>query len=524
MFKLPVPSLIGNAAAVLCGGRGSVSQRAREAGCSRQTVYQHAARIEQAVEQIHQGGPTPEELQQENTQLREENQQLRQALEEATLLPVEKQQEFTATASAMGVSLTQIFQLLAILLPASQCPSRSKLGRWVADAADRAGQVLQVLDAACRPLLVALALDEIFLGRKPVLVGVEPASMAWVLGQKADDRSGQTWQGALEPFDLLEYVLADAGSGLQKGLALLGEARQNIPGAPALEVNLDVFHTKKEAAPVLRRLWQRVEKLWEAAERRDTELAECRRQGKNASGAASRARAAWNKAERAFEEAERIEATWHRAEAALDLFRPDGQLNDRTWAEAEIKAAVAELQGPEWAKVCRLLQHPHALTFLDRTHRLLVEAEPDEMLREALVRLWWLRRQRSSESREEGPGTIHARCAVQSVLCQQIDPNWGESYGRVARVLRGVVRASSVVEGMNSIIRMHQARHRTLTQALLNLKRLWWNCRAFCAGKRRGRCPYEHLGLRLASYRFWDLLRRDPAELAQELSIKELTT
>src|SRR4051794_2195366 len=35
---------------------------------------------------------------------------------------------------------------------------------------------------------------------------------------------------------------------------------------------------------------------------------------------------------------------------------------------------------------------------------------------------------------------------------------------------------------------------------------LYWNCRAFGEGKRRGRCPYEHLGLKLPSYRFWDLL------------------
>ena len=45
-----------------------------------------------------------------------------------------------------------------------------------------------------------------------------------------------------------------------------------------------------------------------------------------------------------------------------------------------------------------------------------------------------------------------------------------------------------------------------MTQGLLDLKRLYWNCRAFREGKRRGRCPYEHLGLKLPSYRFWDLL------------------
>ena len=40
----------------------------------------------------------------------------------------------------------------------------------------------------------------------------------------------------------------------------------------------------------------------------------------------------------------------------------------------------------------------------------------------------------------------------------------------------------------------------------MDLKRLYWNCRGFRRGKRKGRCPYEHLGLKLPSYNFWALL------------------
>jgi hypothetical protein len=52
----------------------------------------------------------------------------------------------------------------------------------------------------------------------------------------------------------------------------------------------------------------------------------------------------------------------------------------------------------------------------------------------------------------------------------------------------------------------------------LDLKRLYWNSRAFREGKRKGRCPYQHLGLRLPSYDFWTLLQSDPQALGQELS------
>jgi hypothetical protein len=65
---------------------------------------------------------------------------------------------------------------------------------------------------------------------------------------------------------------------------------------------------------------------------------------------------------------------------------------------------------------------------------------------------------------------------------------------------------------------MHQARHRQLTQGLLDLKRLWWNCHRFETGQRRRACPYELLGLRLPTYDAWALLQMDPEELAQQLS------
>jgi hypothetical protein len=60
------------------------------------------------------------------------------------------------------------------------------------------------------------------------------------------------------------------------------------------------------------------------------------------------------------------------------------------------------------------------------------------------------------------------------------------AYARVAQVLRTTVRASSAVEGINSVLRMQQGRHRKLTQGLLDLKRLYWNCRRLPTGRRRG--------------------------------------
>ena len=57
MFKLPLLSWVGNAAAVLLGCHGDVSAQARRAGCSRQTVYDHAERVQGSIRHLSDAQP-----------------------------------------------------------------------------------------------------------------------------------------------------------------------------------------------------------------------------------------------------------------------------------------------------------------------------------------------------------------------------------------------------------------------------------------------------------------------------------
>jgi hypothetical protein len=506
MLKIPFVTWIANAAAALTDAYGDVTRQAEVADCSRQTIYDHAQKVQAAVEDAHGGGPTRAELIEQNQQLRRENSQLWDWLAGTIEFPPSNQREFSVTAVAMGLSLNQVLVLLALILGTQACPGRSTLHRWIKAAGLAAGRVLRLLDARCRVLVLVGCLDEIFFHGRPVLVGVEPGSMTWFLGHKSNDRSGATWAKALRDWDALSYVTADAGTGLQAGIAAVQQERHE-DGKPALENGLDVFHTTQEARRVLRRSWSHVERCWEQAEAADRRVAQAQRQGQDARGVAVAARCAWKKAVAAFQQYERSEAGWKRAHGALVVFRPEGHLNDCAWAEQQIALALPLLSGREWSKVRGFLQAPETLTFLDRLHRQLREAVPEAPLRAELVRLWWLRRQRP---RANTPGAVvgagHVAHLVQQVVCQKADANWRTLYEAVSRVLRRTARASSAVECMNGVLRMHQSRHKTVTQGLLDLKRLYWNCRAFREGKRRGRCPYEHLGLKLPGYRFWDLL------------------
>jgi hypothetical protein len=510
MLKIPLVTWIANAAVGLSGLYGDVTRQASLADCSRQTIYDHAHKVQAAVVDAHDGGPTRAGLIAENQRLAQENAQLWRWLEETIEFPVIKQHEFAAIATAMGLSLNQVFTLLALILGMPACPSRSTLHRWIKLAGIAAGRVLKILDAQCRALVLVGCLDEIFFHGRPILVGVEPASLTWFLGQKADDRTGATWAGALRDWDGLSFVTADAGKGLQAGIATVQRERE-ANGGPSLESGLDVFHTTYEARRILRLTWNRVERLWEQAETASHRVKESQRQGQDARGLARMAGRLWKQAEAAFAEYERSEAGWKMAHGALAVFGPEGGLNDRVWASQQIALALPLLWGSEWSKVRSLLQAEGALRFLDRLHRQLGEAVADDGLRAELVRLWWLRRQRPrAKVTGSVAGAGHVAHLVQAEVCQKMDPNWRETYAAVSRVLRGTVRASSAVECMNSVLRMHQSRHRTVSQGLLDLKRLYWNCREFREGKRRQHCPYELLGLKLPSYRFWDLLGMPP--------------
>jgi len=341
---------------------------------------------------------------------------------------------------------------------------------------------------------------------------------------KTGDRSGLAWQKVLERFLRLEFVMSDAAFGIAAGVKAVRQAR----GETAVLLHgLDVFHTSQGAQRVLGCKWRRAESAWDEAVEASAHIVVVKRRGQDSHTAAQQERARWNNAKRQFGDVEKPEAGWQRIRAALSVFQPDGKLNERSWAEAEINAALAALAGPEWRKLRNYLKDRRSLVFVDRMHQRLVEAVPETPLREACVHRWWLRHQRpvplanplatAGQSIEE---TLDERIRTMSLSATE-----QAAYERVSAVLRTTVRASSAVEGINSVLRMQQGRHRRMTQGLLDLKRLYWNCRQLKTGKRKGHCPYELLGAKLPSTEFWVLLQTPMPELrkrAQELSTQQL--
>src|SRR4051794_40165069 len=110
MARLPLLSWIGNAAAVLLGRHGDVTTQAHDAGCSRQTAYEHAGKVQQAVADAQLPGPSRAELLEDNRRLRQEVERLQaqQRAEARTDLGPGRQRQLAAVTWAMGLSLGQI--------------------------------------------------------------------------------------------------------------------------------------------------------------------------------------------------------------------------------------------------------------------------------------------------------------------------------------------------------------------------------------------------------------------------------
>jgi hypothetical protein len=507
---------IASAFFVFLGRRGDVSRQAQQRGVSRQALYRESRQVVVAV--------TGEEQQAEIARGRQRIEELERLRAEArkrapltVTIAADKQAEFASVGQAQGVSLPVLQRLLQGLL-GEAAPSVATLGRFTQAAGRRATALLAVLDEVSRPLVKQGLADEIFVGSKPVLMVVEPDSLCWMNGRLAPSREGDEWANDLRPLSALEQVTCDRGSGLLNGVKQIN-AERRANGQTALADQSDHFHLCYEATKALRKQRNASARALKKAEEATKKVTQVRRQGRNLSGYARSEQRWWRVAEQAMDHWSAAEQAWQRLRQGMGLFTPTGELNSRAKLEALIAEIQPQLIGSCWAKVKRMLASSAVSTFLDRTHEQLADLPIEAEVRQAVVEAEGIRRR--PELLEE-PSTraaaLRGTLLVTGVLLSLFGSAGQQAVEAVRNVLRHTWRASSLVEGVNSVLRMQQARHRRLTQEMLDLKRLYWNCRTLRTGKRRKQSPYQRLGLILPNRRWWELLKLSPEQLRAELS------
>jgi hypothetical protein len=508
---------LASAAVVFHGQRGDVTRHAQIRAVSRQRLYREAHSVLKDLD-----SPTLKQqlaqLQQQVGDLQTRLHRLRADYSQAVVCTAELLAQFVSTAQAEGVSLPVARRLLAVFLR-QEVPSVATLGRLSHQAALRAGPLLKVLDEYARPRARQACADEIFFGQKPVLMVVEPQSHCWLSGRVSPSRDGEQWAKELEQLPALEHLVRDGGAGLQNGLARVNQERRQQERKPIRE-QLDHFHTLREGRRALRKTQSQAERAWSQAEAADMKVAKQDRQGQALTGYATQAVLKWHKAEQAFHQWENAEQCFEQIRQALLPFLPEGEVNSPEKARRRVEQLLQRLPGEQWDKFKRQVRRRETYAYLDRLQETIEALPCSPEVREAVVQSEGIR-QNPELVQGEGakPGAMRGVLVVLGVLIASAG-DAGQQAARMLRdALRCVGRASSCVEGLNSVVRMQQSRHRKMTQELLDLKRLYWNLRTFRTGLRKSTSPYQRLGVLLPpNLSWWQLLQLTPDQLRSLLS------
>jgi hypothetical protein len=330
--------------------------------------------------------------------------------------------------------------------------------------------------------------DEIFQAGRPVLVGADVASTYCYLLSLEEHRDADTWG-----VRLLELVdrgfqpqatIADFAGGLRAAQAEV---------LPAVPCRGDIFHALDEAVPVVRYLENRAyDAIAVCAKLQRQQAQHERRRGRKAAAVSAKLRYAQPVEARAVALAEDVLllVRWLR-EDILAVAGPDyatrAALYD--WVVAELRAR--EAQCPHRLRPVRTLlenQRDALLAFAAALDQDLAALAEEFAVPVATVR--------SILQNQALPGGEPQRWQRQAWLWKQLGARYGPVHEAVAAVAAGVVRASSVIENLNSRLRNYFFLRRQLGPDYLVLLQFFLNHRRFLRSEhseRVGKSPAELL-------------------------------
>jgi hypothetical protein len=331
----------------------------------------------------------------------------------------------------------------------------------------KAGNLNAQQDLTC---VADAALDEIFQNRLPILSVVDVASTYCCLLNLEQHRDGDTW--GIRLLELQEQGFAprsfigDGGKGLHAGV------KRALPGEIC---RADVFHSERDLGQVVRFLENRAYAALKAHDKLRKQTQANRQRGQVDPQLLQRTEEAQREMIRALRLADDVTvlAGWLRQDVLGVAGPPLPQRQEL------FDFVLAELQRREplcphrLAPVCRMLhkQRDALLAFvpeLDGDIRSVAEYAQvsAEVVRELLAV-------------HELPQTSQQRWQRDAVLHKQLGKRYHALTGLVQELRAGVVRASSVVENVNSRLRNYFFLRKEVGQGYLELLRFFLNHRRF---------------------------------------------
>jgi hypothetical protein len=400
----------------------------------------------------------------------------------------------------LPVTKAWLHQLILALVLIARCSYRGVvvLFRDLFDIKISVGTVHNVVQAAVAPAqqinhsynLASVQVgthDEIFQNGQPVLVGLDPASTYCYLLSPEEHRDADTWGVRL--LELVECgfapdaTVADFGTGLRAGQKL---------ALPTVPCRGDIFHLMYELTQILRYLENRAYNAIDACTRLEREQARQQRQIRPPQGIAERLRQA-------------------RVACGLAVALADDVRLLRDWLRHDVLAVA----GPAHADRCALYDFilaelearvpscPHQLGSISRTLKnrrddllsfaLVLDQRLDTIAAELEASPECLRRLLVARSRLESDPR---RWAEEAAVREGLGGRFHQACVVIDGLIAGTVRASSLVENLNSRLRTYFTLRRHLGSDYLSLLQFFLNHRVLersDRAERQGKTPAELL-------------------------------
>ena len=387
------------------------------------------------------------------------------------------------------------------------------------EAGIRAGEILQGVDHSVLGEVVQ-ARDELFVGREPILLMVEPNSLVITGLYASADRDAETW-GCVLLFtqDRRVQIKGLAEDGCIPYAASCKAAKLDVA------IQKDVWHPLEDVRKVIHDIEREAYQKLKVAERLEKQL---RKQWDEA------VFTEWVKPYEQFEnllaQIKRL-SFWYGClwDAAELVDWHNGEIRNwaiNQWLAEETLKGIKQLTHPRIQKLAERLekQLPEMLTFLEGIAQPLANWQAQakqhfqdhssvDFFQRSVARLWRLEHALRNGQKKFRKAALEAQQWLAAWI--EDDRQIQELAEKLLNLLERTVRTSCAAETINSVLRPYLVRRRECTeltnrQLFLNLFTLWFNMHKFERGPRKGKSPYELAGIDLGTDDWLTLLGYPP--------------
>ena len=416
-----------------------------------------------------------------------------------------------------GVSERSIRDCLRAAFDEERCAAF--VSALIHEAGQRAGEILAKVNHAVMGAVMQ-ARDELFVGRDPILLMVDPHSLVITGLYATEDRDAETW-GCVLLFTQDRRVQI---KGLSEDGCIPYEKSCKLAKLYAA-IQKDVWHPLEEVRKVIHDIEREAYKKLETTEKLEKQLLK-----------------RWDDAVfvqwvGAYEQLEALltqidQLSFWRGclwDAVELVDWRNGEIRHRAinqWLADETLKGIQQLSHPRIQKLAERLekQLPEMLTFLDDIAQPLAawQAQAEQCFQDhsyttcfqnSVARLWRLEHALRNGHKQFRKAALEAEQWLAAWI--EDDPQLQALAEKLLFILEKTVRTSSAAETINSVLRPYLDRRRECTdlesrQLFLYLFVLWFNMHKFERGPRKGKSPYELAGIDLGTDDWLTLLGYPP--------------